>query len=112
MKNLLIIASAILILMSVAAKAQKRGTTPETKAKIQSETLAKDLGLSEEVEQQVYEICLEAFKKMDELKQSSSTRDTKKEIRDDMMAEFKEILTEEQYEKAKEAMNSSRNKKR
>lgn len=96
-----------LVLVTTVAKAQpgQRNVNPEEMAKRQTEQIKEAVGLDEKQEKQVYDLNLEAGKKMRELREQNQggdfegMREKMQEIRADQDKKMKEILSEAQWKK-------------
>lgn len=118
MKKLMIIAA--LAGLSVATQAQEqKSKTPEERAQMRTERLAKQLDLSPEQVAQVQAINLKYIDKTDELRKErqaehAETREAGKAMRGSHEAEMKAVLTPEQYTKwmaAKEKVKARQTEK-
>lgn len=96
-----------LVLVTMVAKAQpgERNVNPEEMAKRQTEQIKEAVGLDAKQEKQVYDLNLEAGKKMRELREKNQgggfegMREKMQEIRAEQDKKMKEILSEAQWEK-------------
>ncbi|MBL7953250.1 MAG: hypothetical protein JNM62_16200 [Flavobacteriales bacterium] len=119
MKKLMMI--AVLAGMTVAAQAQdKERKTPEERARMRTEHMTKDLGLSAEQATKVQAINLKYADQGEELRKEreadrAEARNDGKALHDAHDAEMKAVLTPEQYGKwqaKKAAMKTKRMEKR
>ncbi len=109
---------SFLIMLSVVLTAQPRQQRdPEEMAKRQTEEIKKAVGLNEKQEKQVYDLHLEASKKMSKMREESQQggfegiREKMGEIREEQNKKMKSILTDAQwkkYEKFQEERAASR----
>ncbi|WP_421919539.1 hypothetical protein [Marinifilum sp.] len=105
---LLMIAAVFAINLSVNAQSMPK---PEDMAKQQTAAMKADLGLDDKQEAAVYEQILDMGKTMQELMKSgdrNAMMTTMQEKQKTMIAEFKKILTEEQFKKLEEKMAQQR----
>lgn len=88
---------------------QMEKKTPEEKAKIRTERMKKELGLTAEQEAKVYELNLSHAKKMDELhEERKALMEKMKAEKDGMKTSLEGVLTEEQMKKVEEHMQQRR----
>lgn len=120
MKKIGILVTA-LVLGITTIVAQPRGGqrefNPEDMAKRQTERLDEELDLSKDQEKKVYEISLEAGKKMGELRGQmrdggfQSVRDEMGEIREQQNEKMKKVLTEAQWKKYEKYLEERRDRR-
>lgn len=97
--------SLVLVTMVANAQPGQRDVSPEEMAKRQTEQIKEAVGLDAKQEKQVYDLNLEAGKKMRELREQNQgggfegMREKMQEIRAEQDKKMKEILSEAQWKK-------------
>lgn len=98
----LVLLFAVVLLSSVGVIAQERQrATPEERAKRQTETLVKELGLTDDQKEKVYEINLKYAQPVD--KTARANRDTRREdlrkVSEERTVALKKVLDKDQQKK-------------
>lgn len=110
MKRIILSAGLIFLLtVSVFAQQNRRGERPdaETRAKMMTERMAEQLGLSEEQKAKILTINLEKAKKQTtKMEARKADREAKKAGMQETYKQIKEVLTEEQRQKWEELKES------
>ena len=119
MKNFTFIIALSVIASAVFAQPgfkQMRNTTPEDRAKTQTEFMKEELNLGKDQAEKVDEINLKYAKQIQEIITGSLGREERRnkiqEISQEKDKELKSVLSEEQYEKYLEARDEMRKKMR
>ena len=113
----IVIGTALALLTLSAAQAQSKSRhTPEERAKAHTERMVKDLGLDADQTAEVEAINLKYAKQGDELRsqrqaQATDMKGKGAEMQDARMAEFKAVLTPEQYQKLEAAQATMKEKR-
>lgn len=95
----------MLTVVSVIAQPRQREFSPEDISRRQTNQIKEAVGLDEKQEKQVYELNLEAVKKMREMREEmqgagfEGMREKMYEIREEQNKKMKAILTEGQWDK-------------
>lgn len=99
----IVITTVLFLMMGTLAFAQGyRNMSPEERAKADTELYKKELNLTADQEEKVYDLSLKYSKKMREIFESSSgdreaVRNSMMKVREDRDAEFEKVLNEEQF---------------
>jgi hypothetical protein len=116
MKTLKLVIASLIISCGVNAQTAKngKGHNPEERAKFQTEKMKNELTLTNEQVEKAYQINLEAIKKNKELSEEKLTAKERKEAvrrnNENRMKKFKEVLSEEQFNKIKEDLKDKKKK--
>lgn len=98
----------ILNIMFLMVKAQQTKQSPEERAKKQTELLTKELNLSQDQADKIYQINVNHFNKLAKLRNSNLSKEEEKQKIKDLLQqrrlELKKVLTKEQMEKLKELL--------
>lgn len=101
MKRILILFMLFSLTLSVSAQRGKRSIDPKKRARIEVDTLKKQLKLNEKQEKDCYNLHVEHYKKQQEIFKNRSDREKfiqeMKKRRAHFHQEMKKILTKEQY---------------
>jgi hypothetical protein len=116
MKTVKILIASVIFSVGVHAQTAKngKGHNPEERAKFQTEKMKNELTLTNEQVEKAYQINLEAIKKNKELSEEKLTSKERKEAvrrnNENRMKKFKEVLSEEQFNKIKEDLKDKKKK--
>lgn len=103
MKKLIVVTIALFASTLVMAQEKKEKPSAEERAEKRTEKMAKDLELSEEQKDKVYELVLNSIKERDQVREENKAlkeerREKKKAEIEEFDAEMKSILTDGQAE--------------
>lgn len=115
MKKLVLFLTITLFATSGLMAQQRQRATPEERAKRQTETLAKELGLNDDQKAKVYEINLKFAQPKGEQGKSIDRETLRAEFQknqDQRTAELKAVLTEDQQKKLDEHQKKMQDNRR
>ena len=116
MKKIGFLVIAILLGTMVSRAQNWQNSTPEERAKQQTEQIKEKCGLNKDQEKKVYDLNLETGKKMAKMREemqggggpSDEMREKMTKIRDEQNKEMKKILTADQYVKYEKYLEERR----